>query len=87
MGEGDLQKCDYSIQGRVQIVKLPNPLYPLDDDPMTQIEVSIVCMKKLVCTSYIAIMVIEQYISNQSLSITSMCSENNCCFENPPIID
>ena len=49
-GKENLQKCDYTIQGRVQIVKLPNPLYPLDVDPMTQIEVSIVCMKRLVCT-------------------------------------
>jgi len=35
--EGDLQKCDYPIQGRVQIVKLTNPPYLLDVDPMTQI--------------------------------------------------
>ena len=50
-GRGDLQKCDYSIQGRVQIVKLLNPPCPLDVDPMTQIEVFIVCTEKLVCTS------------------------------------
>ena len=49
-GRGDLQKCDYTIQGRVQIVKLPNPPYPLDVDPITQIEVSIVCTERLVCT-------------------------------------
>ena len=49
-GTGDLQKCDYPIQGRVQIVKLPNPPYPLDVDPMAQIEVSIVCTERLVCT-------------------------------------
>jgi len=24
-GRGDLQKCDYPIQGLIQIVKLPNP--------------------------------------------------------------
>ena len=48
--EGDLQKCDYPIQGRVQIVKLINPPYLLDVDPMTQIEVSIVCTERLVCT-------------------------------------
>ena len=42
-GRGDLQKCDYPIQERVQIVKLFNPLYLLDVDPMIQIEVSIVC--------------------------------------------
>ena len=46
---GNLQKCDYSIQGRVQIVKLLNPPCPLDVDPMTQIEVSIVCIERLVC--------------------------------------
>ena len=48
--EGDLQKCDYPIQWWVQIVKLPNLPYPLDVDPMTQIEVFIVCTKRLVCT-------------------------------------
>ena len=52
-GRGDLQKCDYTIQGRVQIVKLPNPPYPLDVDPITQIEVSIVCTERLVCTWYV----------------------------------
>ena len=46
----DLQKYDYPIQGRVQIVKLSNSSYPLDVDSMTQIEVSIVCMERLVCT-------------------------------------
>jgi hypothetical protein len=59
-GREDLQKCDYSIQGRVQIVKLLNPLYPLDDDLIIQIEVFIVCMKRLVCIRYVAIMIIEQ---------------------------
>ena len=44
---------DYPIQGRVQIVKLFNSPYPLDVDPMTQIEVSIVCMERLVCTWYV----------------------------------
>ena len=48
---GDLQKCDYPIQGRVQIVKLTNLPYLLDVDPMTQIEVFIVCTERLVCTS------------------------------------
>ena len=48
-GRGDLQKCDYPIQGRIQIVKLPNPPCPLDVDPMIQIEVSIVCTERLVC--------------------------------------
>ena len=47
---GDLQKCDYPIQGRVQIVKLSNPPCPLDIDPTTQIEVSIVCTEMLICT-------------------------------------
>jgi len=46
--EGDLQKCDCPIQGQVQIVKLPNLTYPLDVDPMTQIEVFIVCTERLV---------------------------------------
>ena len=47
----DLQKCDYPIQGwGVQIIKLPNPPYPLDVDPMTHIEVSIVFTDMLVCT-------------------------------------
>ena len=41
--KGDLQKCDYPIQERVQIVKLPNPTYPLAVDLMAQIEISIVC--------------------------------------------
>ena len=41
--EGDLQKCDYPIQERVQIVKLPNPTYFLAVDLMAQIEISIVC--------------------------------------------
>jgi len=48
--EGDLQKCDYPIQGRVQIVKLTNPPYLLDVDPMTQIEVFIFCTERLICT-------------------------------------
>ena len=47
---GNLQKCDYSIQGRVQIVKLSHPPYPLDVDPMTRIEISIVCTARLVYT-------------------------------------
>ena len=47
-GRGDFQKCDYLIQGRVQIVKLSNPPYPLDVDPMTQIEVFIICTERLV---------------------------------------
>jgi len=41
---------DYSIQGRIQIVKLLNPPCPLDADPMIQIKVSIVCTEILVCT-------------------------------------
>jgi len=41
-GKGDLQKYDYSIQRWVQIEKLFNSPYPLDVDPMIQIEVSIV---------------------------------------------
>jgi len=44
-----LQKYDYPIKGWVQIVKLLNLPYPLDVDPMTQIEVSIVCTERLVC--------------------------------------
>jgi hypothetical protein len=52
-GRGDLQKCDYPIHGRVQIVKLIKPSYPLDVDPMTQIEFFIVCTKRLVCTWYV----------------------------------
>ena len=35
-------------------VWLPNPPYPLDIDPMTQIKVSIVCTERLVCTWYVA---------------------------------
>ena len=35
----DLQKCDYSIQGRTVNV-----------DPLAQIEVSIICTEILVCT-------------------------------------
>jgi len=50
VGGGICKKCDYPIQERVQIRKLPNPPYPLDVDPMTQIEVSIVCTERLVCT-------------------------------------
>ena len=34
-GRGELQKYDYIIQGRVQIVKLPDLSCPLDVDPMT----------------------------------------------------
>ena len=49
-GRGNLQKYDYSIQRWVQIVKLLNPPYPLDVDPMIQIKVSIVCTERLVCT-------------------------------------
>ena len=49
-GRGDLQKCDYPIQRRVQIMKLSNSPYPLDVDPITQIEVFIVCTERLVCT-------------------------------------
>ena len=44
--DGDLQKCDYPIQGRIQIVKLSHPPYPLDVDPMAQIGVSIVCIRR-----------------------------------------
>ena len=51
----DLQKCDYPIQGWVQIVKLPNPSYPLDVNLMAQIEVSIVCTERLVCTCYVPV--------------------------------
>jgi len=46
----DLQQCDYPIQRWVQIVKLFNPPYSLDVDPMIQIEIFIVCTKRLVCT-------------------------------------
>jgi len=46
--EGGFAKCDYPIQGRVQIVKLPNFPYSLDVDPMTQIEVLIVYTERLV---------------------------------------
>ena len=43
--------CESVItQGQVQIVKLPNLPYPLDVDPIIQIEVFIVCTKRLVCT-------------------------------------
>jgi len=49
-----LQKCDYPIQGWIQIVKLSNPLCLLNIDLMTQIEVSIVCTERLVYTLYIA---------------------------------
>ena len=44
-GRGDLQKCDYLILGRVQIVKLSHPPCLLDVDPMTQIKVSTVCIR------------------------------------------
>ena len=40
-------------KGRVQIVKLSNPPYSLDVDPITQIWVSIVCTERLVCTWYV----------------------------------
>ena len=33
-GTRNLQNCDYTIQERVRIVKLPNPPYPLDVDLM-----------------------------------------------------
>jgi len=46
--EGGFAKCDYPIQERVQIVKLSNSSYPLDVDPMTQIEVPIVYTERLV---------------------------------------
>ena len=49
-----MQKCDYPIQARIQIVKLPNPPYPLDVNPITQIEISIVCTERLVCILYVA---------------------------------
>ena len=48
--EGDLQKCDCPIQERVQIGKLRNLPCPLNVDPIVQIEVFIVCTKRLVCT-------------------------------------
>ena len=41
---------DYSIQGRIQIVKLLNPPCPLDVDLMIQIEASIVCTERWVRT-------------------------------------
>ena len=44
-GRGDLYKCDYPIQWRVQIVKLFHPPCPLDVDPMAQIRVSIICIR------------------------------------------
>jgi len=47
-----LQKCDYPIQRRIQIVKLFNSSYSLDVDPMIQIEVSIVYTKKLIFALY-----------------------------------
>ena len=45
-GRGDLQKCDYPIQGRVQIVKLLHPPCRLDVDPMARIGVFIVCIRR-----------------------------------------
>ena len=48
-GRENLQKCDFPIQGWVQIVKLPNPPCLLDVYPMTQIEVFIVCIERFVC--------------------------------------
>jgi len=36
--------------GRVWILKLPSPPYPLDVDPMSHIGVFIVCMERLVYT-------------------------------------
>ena len=44
---GNLQKCDYPIQERVQIVKLLNLSCPLNMDPMIQIEIFIVCTKNI----------------------------------------
>ena len=44
--EGDLEKCDYPIQGRVQIVKLSHPPCLLDVDPIAQIGVSIVGIRR-----------------------------------------
>jgi len=38
------------IQEQVPIIKLPNPSYPLDVDPMIRIEISIVCTARLVYT-------------------------------------
>jgi len=38
-----------SKDGRL-IVKLPNLPYPLDVDPVVQIEVCIICTERLVCT-------------------------------------
>ena len=62
-GRRDLQKCDCPIiQGRIQIVKLSNPSYPLDVDPMIQIDVSIVCTKILICTWYIHILFISYLV-------------------------
>ena len=45
-----MQKYNYPIQERIQIVKLHNLPYLLDVDPMTKIEVSIVYTERLVCT-------------------------------------
>ena len=49
-GRRNLQKCNYPIQERIQIIKLLNLPYFLDVYPMTQIKVSIVYTNKLVCT-------------------------------------
>jgi len=43
--EGDLQKCDYTIQRQVQIVKLSHLTCTLDVDSMAQIGVFIVCIR------------------------------------------
>ena len=48
--ERDLQKCDLRRPGGRLIVKLLNPPYSLDVDPVVQIEVCTICMKMLVCT-------------------------------------
>jgi len=45
---GDLLITQF--KGGRLIIKLSNPLCPLDDDPVVQIELCTVCIEKLVCT-------------------------------------
>ena len=52
-GRGDLQKCDYLIQGRVVNCKITPFPYPLDVDSVVQIQVCIISTERLVCTRYI----------------------------------
>ena len=54
MGGGICKSVITQSKCRRLIVKLLNPLCPLDVDPVAQIEVCTVCTERLVCTKYIS---------------------------------